>query len=260
MRKKICRKLGLVIALGARCDGWGFGGCGKRPKLRSNRGKTSLRGSSPRSFCNTCGTNEFVPFQSGSIDRVFPQAVQFAGADLTRWAGRHARANVARQSGFKPRPKSSLFGISAKGRIGGNTPSVPRFESASGRWASLRPRSATILTRLPLIAKDAMNGAQLLWLCAIFMTGPPARTPAHRKGRDERGTAPLRHCLATILTRLPLIAKDAMNGAQLLRLCAIFVTGPPAPDTKLLAERVCPESIETGGTGCACDKVGRDGA
>jgi hypothetical protein len=40
-------------------------------------------------------------------------------------------------------------------------------------------------------------------------------TPAHRKGRDERGTAPLRHCLATILTRLPLIAKDAKNGAQL---------------------------------------------
>jgi len=37
---------------------------------------------------------------------------------------------------------------------------------------------------------------------------------------------------ATILSQRPLIAKNAMNGAQLLRLSAILMSGPPAPKSR----------------------------
>ncbi len=110
----------------------------------------------------------------------------------------------------------------------GRAPSVWFFGASRprrpARWASLRPRSATILTQRPLIAKNAMNGAQLLRPCDTHDRATCRRAPsvwffgASRPRRPARW-ASLRPRSATILTQRPLIAKNAMNGAQLLRPC-----------------------------------------
>jgi len=119
------------------------------------------------------------------------------------------------RSGVSPVPKSDgSFDFAQDGCRGCGFWGV-EIEATCQPSPKLRPRSATILTQRPLIAKNAMNGAQLLRLCnshdratcqrpliaknamnrAQLLRALPypwlghLPTPAHRKERDERGTA-----------------------------------------------------------------------
>jgi hypothetical protein len=102
-----------------------------------------------------------------------------------------------------------------------------------------------ILAQRPLIAKNAMNGAQILFAhrgSSGAMTGPPAIVEhvAYLPGPQMQGTGGTLNVVwkshrdrghPPILAQRPLIAKNAMNGAQLLfahRGSSGAMTGPPA--------------------------------